>query len=45
MIVGDVVRKKLVKMPMAEDDNVLKHLSTYGSYPSFGDSILPGTFS
>ena len=44
VMVGDVLGKQALHMPLVESNHMVEQLATAASHPAVGNTILPGTF-
>jgi hypothetical protein len=44
VMVGDVLGKQALQMPLVESNHMVEQLATAASHPALGNTILPGTF-
>jgi hypothetical protein len=44
MMVGDVLGKQPLQVPLVESNHMVEQLAAAAAHPALGDTILPGTF-
>src|SRR6266851_9315794 len=44
VMVGDVLGKQALQLPLVESNHMVEQLATAASHPALGNTILPGTF-